>query len=356
MSKNAPVRILAIVASVRPVRRADAVLAWWLTATRAVVNSCGAVVEVADLRALRLPLDDEPEEPHTGHYASPHTRRWSRMVTDADAILVITSENNHSLPASLKNAFDHLSAEWRDKPVAWVGYGNTSTGTRAVLAGKQVATTLGLVSTGPDVCLRLADWTGDLLPDDAGRDRAARDAVARLVGLARILRPLRAVSLPIPHLPEDLSAATATAADAAELLVLQRCCWVDEAIANNTLAVPAFREGLEDVQRMITEREVVVVRRGGRMVASVQAWRDAKNWRVARLMVAPDQRRRGLARLLLQHVEARYPDGPERVVLSTGEHSLGNITLYESAGFAVVGSSIPGSVDLAKPIRREPAA
>ena len=37
----------------------------------------------------------------------------------------------------------------------------------------------------------------------------------------------------------------AGAADAAELLVLQRCCRVDEAIANDTLDVPALHESLD---------------------------------------------------------------------------------------------------------------
>ena len=43
----------------------------------------------------------------------------------------------------------------------------------------------------------------------------------------------------------------ATASDAAELLVLQRCCWVDEALANETLDIPAFHESLDDVRSWI---------------------------------------------------------------------------------------------------------
>ena len=48
----------------------------------------------------------------------------------------------------------------------------------------------------------------------------------------------------------------ATAADAAELLVLQRCCWVEEALANQTLDIPALHESLDD-QRRLRARELV---------------------------------------------------------------------------------------------------
>jgi hypothetical protein len=42
--------------------------------------------------------------------------------------------------------------------------------------------------------------------------------------------------------------ARATPGDAAELMVLQRCCWVDEAIANDTFDVPALRETVDEVR------------------------------------------------------------------------------------------------------------
>ncbi|HSS08793.1 MAG TPA: hypothetical protein VLL25_02845, partial [Acidimicrobiales bacterium] len=41
--------------------------------------------------------------------------------------------------------------------------------------------------------------------------------------------------------------------DAAELLVLQRCCWVDEAIANETLEIAALYETLDEVRQWVDE-------------------------------------------------------------------------------------------------------
>ena len=354
MSKN-ETRILAMVASVRPVRRADAVQEWWLTTTRAHAAALDARIVVADLRDIKLPFDDEPDEPTTGRYAQEHTRQWSRTVAAADAFVVITSEHNHSMPASLKNAFDHLAAEWAGKPVAWVSYGNTSAGTRALLAAKQVATTLGMTSVPGDISLRPAEWQGDALPGDAERDRRAVRALGRLVAYAEALRPLRMTRTRVPGLAPGLIAGAAQPADAAELLVLQRCCWVDEAIANDTLDIAALHEGVEDVLTAIATRSVIVVRRGGRLVAAVQAWPQGQDWRIGRLMVAPDQRRRGVARALLQHAESLRPPDATRITLGTGIRSTTNIALYESEGFVRVSESAD-AVELAKAVAARPEA
>ena len=55
--------------------------------------------------------------------------------------------------------------------------------------------------------------------------------------------------------------------DAAELLVLQRCCWVDEAIANDTLDIAALHESLDDVRASLGEWMTWTVRVSGRLVA-----------------------------------------------------------------------------------------
>jgi hypothetical protein len=47
----------------------------------------------------------------------------SQLIETFDAFVLVTPEYNHSTSAALKNALDHLYREWRDKPVAFVGYG-----------------------------------------------------------------------------------------------------------------------------------------------------------------------------------------------------------------------------------------
>src|SRR4051812_25763594 len=92
--------------------------------------------------------------------------------------------------------------------------------------------------------------------------------------------------------------------DAAELLVLQRCCWVDEALANETLDIGALPEPLDDVRGWIDEWTTWCVRIDGRLVGAVRARQEGSTWDIGRLMVAPDLSGRGLGRWLLGLAEA----------------------------------------------------
>lgn len=100
---------------------------------------------------------------------------------------------------------------------------------------------------------------------------------------------------------------TAEARDAAEILVLQLCCWVEEAKANDTLNIPALHENLEDVSQWIASWQVWTVRLEGRLVGAVRAHQGGDRWQIGRLMVAPDLAGRGLGRWLLQLVERQAP-------------------------------------------------
>ena len=62
------------------------------------------------------------------------------------------------MPATLKNAFDYLSAGWAWKPCLFVGYGNTSAGTRGVQMARGVAASLRMLTIGGDIFLR-RPWT-----------------------------------------------------------------------------------------------------------------------------------------------------------------------------------------------------
>jgi GNAT superfamily N-acetyltransferase len=128
---------------------------------------------------------------------------------------------------------------------------------------------------------------------------------------------------------------SATRADAAEVLVLQRCCWVTEAIVNGTLEIPALHEELDDVLGWIDT--AWTVRDGGRLIGGVRASAADRAWHIGRLMVAPDRRGEGLGGRLLRHAEAQAPSGTERFALFTGRRSDRNLAMYERAGYRRVG-------------------
>ena len=115
----------------------------------------------------------------------------------------------------------------------------------------------------------------------------------------------------------DLDVRVATPADAAELLVLQRACWVREGLAaQGRWVVPPLAEELADVVAGLGEWTTYAVRvrsadgSPGRLVASVRGRvrpGDATVWEVGRLMVAPDLQGRGLGRELLALAESLAP-------------------------------------------------
>ena len=161
----------------------------------------------------------------------------------------------------------------------------------------------------------------------------------------------------------DLDVRVATPADAAELLVLQRACWVREGLAaQGRWVVPPLAEELSDVVLELGEWTTYAVRvraaggSPGRLVASVRGRLrpdDARTWEVGRLMVAPDLQGRGLGRQLLELAESVAPPGVNGFWLTTGLLEEGNQRFYRRAGYRTVPGepTQPGAVDLSKPRR-----
>ena len=86
-----------IVASIRPGRAADRVVAW-------IVSRAGSdgrfAVDVLDLREWALPMFAETlqtvADPADPVYSSPKVRRWNRTIAEGDAFLFVTPEYNHT--------------------------------------------------------------------------------------------------------------------------------------------------------------------------------------------------------------------------------------------------------------------
>jgi NAD(P)H-dependent FMN reductase len=187
-------RLNVIVASTRPGRVGAQVADWFLPIAR---DHGGFDVHVTDLGELNLPFLDEPEPAVEGRgYVHEHTRRWSAVTDAADAFVFVMPEYNNGFSAPLKNAIDYLYEEWAYKPVAFVCYGMSSAGLRAVNMIKQVVTNLRMMPvSGPvSIPLRQAlDADGRLVPA-AHMDRAAKELLDELLRLTNALGSLRTIA------------------------------------------------------------------------------------------------------------------------------------------------------------------
>ncbi len=120
-----------LLGSTRPNRTSEKLLPWLQSELARHTN---IQVEVLDLRDNPLPFYDQPTSPSSvkdGVYPTEAATAWAQKIKEADAFLVIAPEYNHSFPAVLKNAFDTVYAEWNNKPIAFVAYGNVG-GARSV--------------------------------------------------------------------------------------------------------------------------------------------------------------------------------------------------------------------------------
>ena len=146
----------------------------------------------------------------------------------------------------------------------------------------------------------------------------------------------------------------ATRGDAGEILTLQRACWVQEALANDMLDIPALHESLADVEASVDEWACFVVRSEGRLVGAVRGRLEDGHWDIGRVMVAPDLQGRGLGRALLDHIQAAAPAEATSYVLFTGARSVENQRMYKKAGFSLRKDlpAPPGAVILTKKVSR----
>jgi NAD(P)H-dependent FMN reductase len=93
--------------------------------------------ELIDLRDYQLPFFDEPMPPAMAPSEKPEVETWRQKIAGYDGYVFVTAEYNNSVPAVLKNAIDHLYAEWVRKPAAFFGYGSAG-GARSVQHLRQV--------------------------------------------------------------------------------------------------------------------------------------------------------------------------------------------------------------------------
>lgn len=128
--------ILVVVSSARTGRAADNVLE---SVKKNFEGRSDASITTADLKEINLPFFDEADVPASEAFnpQNENVKSWTQSIADADGVLFLTPEYNHSLNAIQKNAIDWVYKEWTDKPVSIVGYG-WSGGSKAIKTAKQV--------------------------------------------------------------------------------------------------------------------------------------------------------------------------------------------------------------------------
>ena len=120
-------------------------------------------------------------------------------MAEADGYVLVTPEYNFGPPAVLKNALDHVYDPWNNKPVAFVGYGGTGGGVRAVQQLRLSVIELQMAPIRDSLVLpfarRLFAAEDGRILDDAYEPRAQR-LLDQLVWWAVTLKAARAAPAP----------------------------------------------------------------------------------------------------------------------------------------------------------------
>ena len=130
-------KLTVIVASVRDGRAGEAIAGWFVERAK---QHGKFDIAVADLKALNLPIMNEPQHPRLKKYVHDSTRQWSEIVGSSDAFVFVTPEYNYTVPPALVNALDTVYHEWTYKPVGFVTYGGISGGLRAMQMTRTMVT------------------------------------------------------------------------------------------------------------------------------------------------------------------------------------------------------------------------
>lgn len=180
------VRIGVIVGSTRQGRNADKVINW----LKPRLTHREAEFTILDVKEYNLPWFTGPGFGSGENVKDPKVAAWAEAVSRMDGFIVVTPEYNRSIPAPLKNAFDHLYSEWNKKAIAFVGYG-TLGAARAVEHLRLMSIELQMAPIREQVAIDI--WStfnekGEMLNDQQKHEKKIAELIDQLVWWAKVLK------------------------------------------------------------------------------------------------------------------------------------------------------------------------
>lgn len=181
-------KIGIILGSVREGRNGLAVAHWALEKARAASDDSLVSYELVDLVDYDLPFLGTQTTPEQDLAI----KNWSEKIASFDGYIFITAEYNHGVAGAFKNALDFLKPEFKDKAVAFIGYGGLGAA-RSIENLRVIVAELGLASTQRNVNLSLmTDFENmSVLKPAAFHDGEVAELVSQLTNWSKALKTIR---------------------------------------------------------------------------------------------------------------------------------------------------------------------
>jgi NAD(P)H-dependent FMN reductase len=196
-----PLQIGVVIGSTRIGRFADKPAEWVMELGR---KREAVAFELLDLRDYPMPFFDQPKSPLREPSKNEVAQKWARKIGELDGFIFVTGEYNHGIPAVLKNALDHVYAEFNRKPASFVGYGNAG-GARAIEQLRSMLVELQVAPLRGAVHLTREQFIGILLDGKSFADsvplaQAGEAMLSELIWWAEALRAGRRRPFDVPLL------------------------------------------------------------------------------------------------------------------------------------------------------------
>ena len=124
----------------------------------------------------------------------------------------------------------------------------------------------------------------------------------------------------------------ATETDLAQILDLQKSCYVEEAELYDDFNIPPLTQTLKAIESDFNKELFLKIESEGKIIGSVRGYLEEGTCKIGRLIVNKDFRNRGLGKLLMKEIESKFSLA-HRFELFTGHKSSRNISLYNKLGY-----------------------
>jgi len=120
--------------------------------------------------------------------------------------------------------------------------------------------------------------------------------------------------------------------DLAEILALQKECYLQEAAIYDDYNIPPLLQTMESIEIDFEQNVFLKVIENGEIIGSVRAYTEKRICKIGRLIVHPNFQNRGLGKQLMKAIEKEFSE-VNKYELFTGHQSQKNLKFYQKLGY-----------------------
>jgi ech hydrogenase subunit C len=174
------------------------------------------------------------------------------------------------------------------------------------------------------------------VPRCAARPEAIIDGVVKALGVLE--QKHREMQHDAKHIDQTVIL-RAEKSDAPEILALQKVCYRSEAEIYGDASLPALQQTLEEMQADFDRKVFLKAVLNGKIIGSVRGYEEDQTAYIARVIVHPFFRHRGIGHRLLDDIEHLFAHVKQFEVF-TGAQSKMNIAQFTKRGYETVKTEV----------------